>query len=69
MTRREQCNFILHVFLPAIERDGMTIKTRFEGELSLSAGGSVTENLIRDLRQHCLEQLRQAAPASLYGSY
>lgn len=67
MTKREQCNFILHVFLPAIERDGLTVKTRSEGELTLSADGSVTANFIQNLRQHCVEQLRQAVPASPYG--
>ncbi len=28
MTRRDQYSFILHVLLPAIENEGLTIKTR-----------------------------------------
>ena len=42
MTRRDQYSFILHVLLPAIENEGLTIKTRRDGELTLSASGSVT---------------------------
>ncbi|WP_368542340.1 hypothetical protein [Enterobacter soli] len=68
MTRRDQYNFILHVLLPAIEDEGLTIKTRRDGELTLSADGSVTINFINTLRQHCVEQLqRQSVPASPYG--
>jgi hypothetical protein len=44
MTRRDQYSFILHVLLPAIENEGLTIKTRRDGELTLSASGSVTTN-------------------------
>lgn len=36
MTRRDQYSFILHVLLPAIENEGLTIKTRRDGELTLS---------------------------------
>ena len=32
MTKRDQYNFILHVLLPAVEREGLTIKTRRDGE-------------------------------------
>ena len=55
MTRRDQYSFILHVLLPAIENEGLTIKPRRDGELTLSATGSVTTNFISNLRQHCIE--------------
>jgi len=62
MTRRDQYSFILHVLLPAIENEGLTIKTR------RSASGSVTTNFISNLRQHCIEELqRPSIPASHYG--
>lgn len=68
MTKRDQCNFILHVLLPAVEREGLTIKTRRDGELTLSASGSVATNFISNLRQHCIEELqRPTVPASHYG--
>ncbi|MCW1829588.1 hypothetical protein OLZ31_22340 [Enterobacter asburiae] len=68
MTRREQYSFILHVLLPAIENEGLTIKTRRDGELTLSASGSVTVNFISNLRQHCIDQLqRPSVPSSPYG--
>ena len=59
MTKRDQYNFILHVLLPAVEREGLTIKTRRDGELTLSATGSVTTNFISNLRQHCIEELQR----------
>ncbi|EGZ5754925.1 hypothetical protein ACTS35_18485 [Citrobacter freundii] len=68
MTRREQYSFILHVLLPAIENEGLTIKTRRDGELTLSASGSVTVNFISNLRQHCIDELqRPSVPSSPYG--
>ena len=68
MTRREQYSFILHVLLPAIENEGLTIKTRRDGELTLSASGSVTVNFISNLRQHCIDELRRpSVPSSPYG--
>ncbi|WP_439413099.1 hypothetical protein [Enterobacter ludwigii] len=69
MTKREQYNFILRIILPAIEQEGLTIKTRRDGELTLTAGGSVTTSFIHNLRQHCIDELqRPSAPASPYGA-
>lgn len=68
MSKREQYNFILQVLLPAIQEEGLTIKTRRDGELTLTAGGSVTVNFVHNLRQHCIEELqRPSVPASPYG--
>nr|DAF40321.1 MAG TPA: hypothetical protein [Caudoviricetes sp.] len=68
MTRREQCNFILHILIPAIEEEGLTIKTHRDGELTLSASGSITANFIQNLRQHCIDEIqRKSVPASPYG--
>ncbi|SAD24796.1 Uncharacterised protein [Enterobacter hormaechei] len=68
MTRRDQYSFILHVLLPAIENEGLTIKTRRDGELTISASGSVTVNFISNLRQHCIDELqRSSVPSSPYG--
>jgi len=68
MTRADQFNFILHQILPAIEKEGLTIKTRWDGEITLSANGSVAENLIQNLRDYCVAELnRPSAPPSSYG--
>ena len=51
MTKRDQYNFILHVLLPAVEREGLTIKTRRDGELTLSSDDPSVSCFIDDMRQ------------------
>ncbi|MBJ8387988.1 hypothetical protein [Citrobacter cronae] len=68
MTRRDQYNFILHVLLPAIEREGLTIKTRRDGELTLFSDDPSVSCFIDDMRQRLTTALqRPAVPSSPYG--
>ncbi|WP_127960167.1 hypothetical protein [Serratia microhaemolytica] len=67
MTHYEQYCFILHVVLPAIEAEGLTIKTRRDGEFTLAADGNITLNFVHELRQHCLDALQRRVPYSPYG--
>ncbi|EBX2814211.1 hypothetical protein ACSFCW_22495 [Yokenella regensburgei] len=68
MTRRDQYNFILHVLLPAVEREGLTIKTRRDGELTLSSDDPSVSCFIDDMRQRLTTALqRPAVPSSPYG--
>ncbi|EPN1928659.1 hypothetical protein ACFX4S_14220 [Kosakonia sp. YIM B13605] len=68
MTRRDQFNFILHIILPAIENEGLTIKTQRDGEITLSAQGSIAEDFVKNLRQHCIEELQRPSTSSVYGA-
>ncbi|WP_071920379.1 hypothetical protein [Kosakonia radicincitans] len=68
MTRRDQFNFILHIILPAIESEGLTIKTQRDGEITLSAHGSIAEYFVKNLRQHCIEELQRPSSSSAYGA-
>lgn len=68
MTRRDQFNFILHIILPAIENEGLTIKTQRDGEITLSAQGSIAEDFVKNLRQHCIEELQRPFTSSVYGA-
>lgn len=67
MTKREQYNFILHVIIPAVEQEGLTIKTRRDGEVTfLNTDPSVAE-FIGNLRQFLITALqRPVAPTSFY---
>lgn len=68
MTKRDQYNFILHVLLPAVEREGLTIKTRSDGELTLSSDDPSVSCFIDDMRQRLTTALqRPAVPSSPYG--
>ncbi|WP_406253681.1 hypothetical protein ACI6SD_22705 [Escherichia coli] len=68
MTKRDQYNFILHVLLPAVEREGLTIKTRRDGELTLSSDDPSVSCFIDDMRQRLTTALlRPAVPSSTYG--
>ncbi|HBM7635473.1 TPA: hypothetical protein LZ311_002704 [Enterobacter asburiae] len=68
MTKRDQYNFILHVLLPAVEREGLTIKTRRDGELTLSSDDPSVSGFIDDMRQRLTTALqRPAVPSSPYG--
>lgn len=68
MTRRDQYSFILHVLLPAIENEGLTIKTRRDGELTLSSNDPSVSSFIEDMRQRLTTALqRPAVPSSPYG--
>lgn len=68
MTKRNQYNFILHVLLPAVEREGLTIKTRRDGELTLSSDNPSVSCFIDDMRQRLTTALlRPAVPSSPYG--
>ena len=70
MTKREQYNFILHVLLPAVEREGLTIKTRRDGELTLSSDDPSVSGFIEDMRQRLTTALqRPAVPSSPYGVF
>ena len=68
MTRQDQFNFILHIILPAIENEGLTIKTQRDGEITLSAQGSIAEDFVKNLRQHCIEELQRPSTSSVYGA-
>ncbi|EBG2974209.1 hypothetical protein LZ060_000103 [Salmonella enterica subsp. enterica serovar Cotham] len=68
MTKRDQYNFILHVLIPAVEREGLTIKTRRDGELTLSSDDPSVSCFIDDMRQRLTTALqRPAVPSSPYG--
>ncbi|HDD9446335.1 TPA: hypothetical protein PBQ42_002104 [Escherichia coli] len=68
MTKRDQYNFILHVLLPAVEREGLTIKTRRDGELTLPSDDPSVSCFIDDMRQRLTTALqRPAVPSSPYG--
>lgn len=68
MTKRDQYNFILHVLLPAVEREGLTIKTRRDGELTISSDDPSVSCFIDDMRQRLTTALlRPAVPSSPYG--
>ncbi|TLU70422.1 hypothetical protein FFB58_00690 [Enterobacter sp. MF024] len=68
MSKREQYNFILHVLLPAIQEEGLTIKTRTAGEMTLLSSDPSVTDFIRDMRQRLSEALsRPAVPFSPYG--
>ncbi len=68
MTRRDQYSFILHVLLPAIENEGLTIKTRRDGELTLSSNDPSVSSFIDDMRQRLTTALqRPAVSSSPYG--
>ena len=68
MTKRDQYKFILHVLLPAVEREGLTIKTRRDGELTLSSDDPSVSCFIDDMRQRLTTALqRPAVPSSPYG--
>ncbi|HFD4470428.1 TPA: hypothetical protein ACF3PF_003618 [Citrobacter freundii] len=68
MTKRDQYNFILHVLLPAVEREGLTIKTRRAGELTLSSDDPSVSSFIEDMRQRLTTALqRPVVPSSPYG--
>jgi len=68
MTKRDQYNFILHVLLPAVEREGLTIKSRGDGELTLSSDDPSVSCFIDDMRQRLTTALqRPVVPSSPYG--
>ena len=68
MTKRDQYNFILHVLLPAVEREGLTIKTRRDGELTISSDDPSVSCFIDDMRQRLTTAMqRPAVPSSPYG--
>lgn len=68
MTKRDQYNFILHVLLPAVEREGLTIKTRRDGELTLSSDDPSVSCFIDDMRQRLTTALqRPVVPSTPYG--
>lgn len=68
MTKRDQYNFILHVLLPAVEREGLTIKTSRDGELTLSSDDPSVSCFIDDMRQRLTTALqRPTVPSSPYG--
>ncbi|EFC1798702.1 TPA: hypothetical protein ACQ7ZT_002474 [Escherichia coli] len=68
MTKRDQYNFILHVLLPAVEHEGLTIKTRRDGELTLSSDDPSVSCFIDDMRQRLTTALqRPVVPSSPYG--
>ncbi|KNC95759.1 hypothetical protein [Trabulsiella odontotermitis] len=69
MTKRDQYNFILYVLLPAIEQEGLTIKTRRDGELTLSADDQTVNRFVSDMRHRITSALqRQSVPSSPYGA-
>lgn len=70
MSKRDQYNFILHVLLPAIQEEGLTIKTRCAGELTLQSSDPSVSEFISDMRQRLSVALsRPAVPFSPYGAF
>ncbi|ENT9722152.1 hypothetical protein ACFBBF_001146 [Escherichia coli] len=68
MSKRDQYNFILHVLLPAIQEEGLTIKTRSAGELTLLSTDPSVSEFISDIRQRLSAALsRPVVPSSPYG--
>lgn len=68
MSKRDQYNFILHVLLPAIQEEGLTIKTRTAGELTLLSTDPSVSEFISDMRQRLTTALqRPIVPSSPYG--
>ncbi|EOY4011786.1 hypothetical protein QQN17_000658 [Escherichia coli] len=68
MSKRDQYDFILHVFLPAIQTEGLTIKTRSAGELTLSSNDPSVSEFISDMRKRLSTTLsRPIVPFSPYG--
>ncbi|WP_159236373.1 hypothetical protein [Raoultella terrigena] len=67
MTKREQYSFLLHVLIPAVEQEGLTIKTRRDGEVTFCSTDPAVVDFIDDLRQSLTAALqRPVAPASFY---
>ena len=68
MSKREQYNFILHVRLPAIQEEGLTIKSRSAGELNLLSTDPSVSEFISDMRKRLSTALsRPVVPSSPYG--
>lgn len=68
MSKRDQYNFILHVLLPAIQEEGLTIKTRCAGEVTLLSSDPSVSDFISDMRQRLSAALsRPVVPSSHYG--
>lgn len=68
MSKRDQYNFILHVLLPAIQEEGLTIKTRAAGEMTLSPSDPSVSDFISDMSERLSAALsRPAVPFSPYG--
>ncbi len=59
MNQREQYSFILNVMLPAIEREGLTIKTHYDGELTLTASDAAVTVFINELRSNLINALQR----------
>ncbi|KFB99663.1 hypothetical protein GTGU_04102 [Trabulsiella guamensis ATCC 49490] len=69
MNKREQYSFILHVLLPAVEREGLTIKTSHDGELTLTPDDPSVSLFISDMRRRLETALaRPVASHSPYGA-
>ncbi|EAB5655732.1 hypothetical protein FRN05_05665 [Salmonella enterica subsp. enterica] len=68
MTRREQFDIILHIILPAIEKEGMTIKTRSGAEVTFLSSDPSVSLFIDNLRVSLSAALsRPSVPHSPYG--
>lgn len=68
MSKRDSYFFILNAMLPDIERDGLTIKTRRNGELTLFPTDPSVIEFTKHLRQSLIAALnRPVAPSSPYG--
>lgn len=59
MTKREQYSFILNILLPAVEREGMTIKTRRDGELTIRPTDPAVVNFISEMRRSLEAELQR----------
>ncbi|RCW95887.1 MULTISPECIES: hypothetical protein [Kosakonia] len=69
LSKRDQLNFILHKLIPAIVEEGMTIKTRHDGEVTFKATDPAVMEFIDATRTRISNQLqRAAAPSSPYGA-
>ncbi|MBI0277291.1 hypothetical protein I6H07_22495 [Hafnia alvei] len=64
---REDCLFIVHSLIPAIEAEGLTIKTRRAGELTLAPTDPSTIRFVEHLRRRYTEAAN--APAMPFIAY
>ncbi|ECK8241751.1 hypothetical protein FR257_11945 [Salmonella enterica subsp. enterica] len=69
MTRRDKYNFILYSFLPALEHEGMTVKTTRDGEWTLRADDPLVAEFVASVRNRITAALSQPSlPHSPYGN-
>lgn len=64
---RDECFFIVYSMIPAIEREGLTIKTRNAGELTLAPTDPSAIRVVEHLRRRYTEAANApSAPFIVY---